>query len=126
MTTFRRSRRTLVGTLVAIALGLTATATTPVRADGFIAYDTEYSGSCWYYYDGYQWLEAARYRYFNFRHTSDDGTTRWFPGVDTNYSGVCADDAADASGGSDDGWWMDVSGGHDARVFDAEGQQVYP
>ena len=118
MRTFLRS--------MAMALGLIATTTTQARADGFIAYDTEYSGSCWYYYDGYQWLEAARYRQFNFRHVSDEGTTRWFPTIETNYSGVCADDAADASGASHDGWWMDVSGGSNAQVFDAKGRQAYP
>src|SRR5688500_6309472 len=63
------------------------------QASGSVAYDLSYAGECWYW-DGWQYLGAARYQYDNWRHTAVDTTVRYFTPMTILYSGVCSDDVS--------------------------------
>lgn len=95
------------------------------RASGSVSYDSSYAGDCWYW-DGFQWLGAARYEYTNWRHTATDSTVRYFTPLTITYSGVCSDDMSTGSQYSADGWRMVINTPYNVTVFNQSNQQVYP
>lgn len=95
------------------------------RAAGFVSYDSSYAGDCWYW-DGWQWLGAARYQYDNWRHTDTDTTVRSFSPLTITYSGVCSDDNPSGSQYSADGWRMVITNPYNVTVFNQFNQQIYP
>lgn len=95
------------------------------HASGSVAYDLSYAGECWYW-DGWQYLGAARYQYDNWRHTAVDTTVRYFTPMTILYSGVCSDDVSTGTQWSADGWRMVINTPYDVKVYDQSNQQIYP
>lgn len=100
--------------------------TATVRAEGYVTYDVNWWGDCWYYEGGIL-LQGAQYYYDNFRHISGNGTNRYFYPLTLWYSGVnCTDERAEGIGYSSDNWRMEVNTPYNIKVFNSNGQQVYP
>ena len=95
------------------------------HASGTVSYDLSYAGSC-LYWDGWQYLEAARYQYDNWRHTAADTTVRYFTPMTILYSGVCSDDVSTGTQWSADGWRMVINTPYDVKVYNQSNQQIYP
>jgi len=99
-----------------------------VRASGFVEYESDWFGDCWYWDSQLQQeVGAARYYYDFWRYTEANGTVHSFPIV-IWYSGVCPDDNIPGSAYSNtgDGWRMVVNTPYDVEVYNQFNQQVYP
>ena len=96
------------------------------RASGFVSYDMNWFGDCWYWDPVLQQeMGAAQYVYDNWRHTAADSTVRYFAPLTIYYSGVCSSDTSRMQW-SADGWLMVVWTPYDVEVYNQYSQQVYP